>query len=249
MLPDDLIQHGQHVMTICNACRYCEGYCPVFPAMEERLTFANGDLELPREPLPQLRRVPLRLPVRAAARIRHQRAAHARGDPPRVVRGVLLAERHAPARSRGSRRWRRRRSSWDSSSSRWRRAFDRRRRAGGDFYQVVPHHVMVAIFSAAACLPSLRSWSRAGGSPAASAPAAAQNLGPAQEAPRVRRAGVALGGALSRRADAAPSARRRRRLHDRRRIARHRGAAGFITARSTASRSASRRRPSPPSIT
>jgi hypothetical protein len=24
------------LMTICNACRYCEGYCAVFPAMEKR---------------------------------------------------------------------------------------------------------------------------------------------------------------------------------------------------------------------
>jgi hypothetical protein len=24
MLPDDLVQHGQHVLTVCNACRYCE---------------------------------------------------------------------------------------------------------------------------------------------------------------------------------------------------------------------------------
>ena len=31
-------------MTVCNACRYCEQYCPVFPAMEERLTFAKADL-------------------------------------------------------------------------------------------------------------------------------------------------------------------------------------------------------------
>src|SRR5207342_2072395 len=26
------------------ACRYCEQYCPVFPAMERRLTFATADL-------------------------------------------------------------------------------------------------------------------------------------------------------------------------------------------------------------
>lgn len=32
-------------MTICNACRYCEGLCAVFPAMERRRTFAGGDLE------------------------------------------------------------------------------------------------------------------------------------------------------------------------------------------------------------
>jgi len=31
-------------MTICNACRYCEGLCAVFPAMEMRRTFAAGDL-------------------------------------------------------------------------------------------------------------------------------------------------------------------------------------------------------------
>ena len=35
---------GQHVMTVCNACRYCEQYCPVFPAMEERLVFGKADL-------------------------------------------------------------------------------------------------------------------------------------------------------------------------------------------------------------
>lgn len=30
--------------TICNACRYCEGYCAVFPALERRRTFTAGDL-------------------------------------------------------------------------------------------------------------------------------------------------------------------------------------------------------------
>jgi len=40
----ELIRQGQHVMTVCNACRYCEQYCPVFPAMENRLTFATADL-------------------------------------------------------------------------------------------------------------------------------------------------------------------------------------------------------------
>ena len=38
------IVHGEHVMTVCNACRYCEQFCPVFPAMENRLTFADADL-------------------------------------------------------------------------------------------------------------------------------------------------------------------------------------------------------------
>jgi citrate/tricarballylate utilization protein len=40
----DELRRGEHVMTVCNACRYCEQYCPVFPAMENRLTFARGDL-------------------------------------------------------------------------------------------------------------------------------------------------------------------------------------------------------------
>jgi citrate/tricarballylate utilization protein len=31
-------------MTVCNACRYCEQYCPVFPAMEERRVFRAADL-------------------------------------------------------------------------------------------------------------------------------------------------------------------------------------------------------------
>ena len=44
MLSPETIERGQHVMAVCNACRYCEGYCPVFPAVENRLTFAKGDL-------------------------------------------------------------------------------------------------------------------------------------------------------------------------------------------------------------
>src|SRR4051812_40195449 len=31
-------------MTVCNACRYCEAYCPVFQAMENRTAFAKGDI-------------------------------------------------------------------------------------------------------------------------------------------------------------------------------------------------------------
>ena len=62
-------------MQICNACRYCEGFCAVFPAMTRRLEFGKADVQLPRQPLPQLRRLPACLPVRAAARIRGQRAA------------------------------------------------------------------------------------------------------------------------------------------------------------------------------
>jgi citrate/tricarballylate utilization protein len=38
------VQQGEFFMRVCNACRYCEGYCAVFPALERRLTFGEGDL-------------------------------------------------------------------------------------------------------------------------------------------------------------------------------------------------------------
>jgi citrate/tricarballylate utilization protein len=38
-------QHeAARLMTICNACRYCEGLCAVFPALEMRHTYGAGDL-------------------------------------------------------------------------------------------------------------------------------------------------------------------------------------------------------------
>jgi citrate/tricarballylate utilization protein len=39
-----LVDEAQRQFTICNACRYCEDYCAVFPAMEERRLFTEGDL-------------------------------------------------------------------------------------------------------------------------------------------------------------------------------------------------------------
>lgn len=35
---------AERLMTICNACRYCEGLCAVFPAMEMRRAFPPADL-------------------------------------------------------------------------------------------------------------------------------------------------------------------------------------------------------------
>jgi citrate/tricarballylate utilization protein len=40
----DLFAEGARQMGICNSCRYCEGYCAVFPAMERRLVFGSTDL-------------------------------------------------------------------------------------------------------------------------------------------------------------------------------------------------------------
>jgi citrate/tricarballylate utilization protein len=42
--PAGLHDRGARMMTVCNACRYCEQFCPVFPAMEQRRTFAKADL-------------------------------------------------------------------------------------------------------------------------------------------------------------------------------------------------------------
>lgn len=39
------LKEAERVLTICNACRYCEGFCAVFPAMELRRTFTAGDLK------------------------------------------------------------------------------------------------------------------------------------------------------------------------------------------------------------
>lgn len=38
-------KEAERQMTICNACRYCEGLCAVFPAMELRRGFTGGDVD------------------------------------------------------------------------------------------------------------------------------------------------------------------------------------------------------------
>jgi citrate/tricarballylate utilization protein len=40
----DLVADAQRQLEICNACRYCEGYCAVFPALERRTEFSQGDV-------------------------------------------------------------------------------------------------------------------------------------------------------------------------------------------------------------
>jgi citrate/tricarballylate utilization protein len=39
-----VLAEADRLMTICNSCRYCEGLCAVFPAMEMRRNFLDGDL-------------------------------------------------------------------------------------------------------------------------------------------------------------------------------------------------------------
>ena len=40
----EALSEADRQLTICNACRYCEGLCAVFPAMEKHNTFADADL-------------------------------------------------------------------------------------------------------------------------------------------------------------------------------------------------------------
>lgn len=44
--PTETAAEGEvaRVMQICNACRYCEGFCAVFPAMTRRLEFGKADV-------------------------------------------------------------------------------------------------------------------------------------------------------------------------------------------------------------
>lgn len=39
-----VLNEADRLMTVCNSCRYCEGLCAVFPAMEMRRAFSDGDL-------------------------------------------------------------------------------------------------------------------------------------------------------------------------------------------------------------
>lgn len=41
---DRLVEEATRQLNICNACRYCEGYCAVFPALERRNLLAEADV-------------------------------------------------------------------------------------------------------------------------------------------------------------------------------------------------------------
>ncbi len=44
MRAGDAAAEARRVLEICNACRYCEGYCAVFPAMELRRAFSGAEI-------------------------------------------------------------------------------------------------------------------------------------------------------------------------------------------------------------
>lgn len=44
MLELPMVDEARRQLEICNACRYCEGICAVFPALERRSVFDQGDM-------------------------------------------------------------------------------------------------------------------------------------------------------------------------------------------------------------
>jgi citrate/tricarballylate utilization protein len=42
--PSEPVAEARRQIEICNACRYCEGYCSVFPAMFKERSFLDGDV-------------------------------------------------------------------------------------------------------------------------------------------------------------------------------------------------------------
>ena len=42
--PLDATAEARRQLEVCNACRYCEGFCSVFPAMTRQKAFADGDI-------------------------------------------------------------------------------------------------------------------------------------------------------------------------------------------------------------
>jgi len=137
---NDLTREGARIMTLCNACRYCEGYCAVFPAMERRTVFSEGDLNL-------------------LANLCHNcgECYYACPYTPPHEYGINVPQTLAQIRTRSYERY-----SWPAGvfrSGAWMAALVAAaglvvamfvRPAAGDFYAVVPHEIMALGFSAVA---------------------------------------------------------------------------------------------------
>ena len=44
LITGELFDEAKRQLTICNACRYCEGYCPVWPSLAKLTDISNGDV-------------------------------------------------------------------------------------------------------------------------------------------------------------------------------------------------------------
>ena len=150
----EALREAERLMTVCNACRYCEGLCAVFPAMEMRRVFTTGDLDYLANLChqcgacyPDCQYSPphefnVNVPA-ALAKLRNEsyaRYAWPRALAPAFTRNglavALLAAAGTAAFIVGFVAFADPAALWSGQ--------------GGDFYKVMPHSAMVALFGAVA---------------------------------------------------------------------------------------------------
>ena len=98
-LPEETlaIATARRAMEVCNACRYCEGFCAVFPAMELRREFTHGDLTYLANLCHSCRGCYYACQYAPAARVRDQRAAGpVPGAKPELCRARLACATGGP---------------------------------------------------------------------------------------------------------------------------------------------------------
>jgi citrate/tricarballylate utilization protein len=150
MLPTENLQEAERLMRICNACRYCEGLCAVFPAMERRRNFGTADLNYLANLCHQCgacyvdcqyappHEFNVNVPA-VLARVRHD--SYAQYAWPRFLSGVFerngLAVTLMTALSVAA---------FIAGFVWWRDPDVLFGRHGGDFYRLMPHGAMVTLF-------------------------------------------------------------------------------------------------------
>ena len=162
MHPTESLREAERLMTICNACRYCEGLCAVFPAMEMRRTFTAGDLNYLANLCHQCgacysdcqysppHEFSVNIPA-SFAKLRNE--SYAQYAWPRSFAGAFsqngfvmtLATRQVL-----------RHSASDFSCALIQRCCSQLE--AGDFYKVVPHRVMASLFCAVSLYIALAFW-------------------------------------------------------------------------------------------
>ena len=161
-LPVENLREAERLMTICNACRYCEGLCAVFPAMEMRRSFGATDLAYLANLCHQCgacytdcqysppHEFAVNVPA-TLARLRHD--SYRAYAWPRVLSGVFarngLAVTIIAALSVAG---------FIAGFVWWRDPAVLFGRHAGDFYKLMPHAVMVALFGGVTFYAVLALW-------------------------------------------------------------------------------------------
>ena len=91
-----ITEEARRQVEICNACRYCEGYCAVFPLGLLAARLQRRGHHPAGQPLPQLPRLLLCLPVYRPARVRPEPAPRAGRGPRRKLGPLRMAGRLRP---------------------------------------------------------------------------------------------------------------------------------------------------------